>query len=70
MADIGDLLFDAIRASEQWKWERSVGGRPTTDCMNALVPMHRSQDISITLLVGYEKGLELVEKFELRTIRE
>ena len=28
-------------------------------------PKNRSQDISITLLVGHEKGLELIEKFQL-----
>lgn len=30
-------------------------GGPTTDCMNAMVPEDRSQDISITLSVDYER---------------
>jgi len=62
---VGGLLSDAVQSSRQWRWERNVGGRSTTDCLNALIPKNRSQDISITLLVGHEKGLELIEKFQL-----
>jgi hypothetical protein len=62
---LGDLLFDAVQSSHQWKWERNLGGRAITDCLNALVPENRNQDISITLLVGHEKGLELIIKFQL-----
>ena len=63
---LGDLLFNAVAASNQWIWERKVGGL-TTDCMNAMVPEDRSQDISITLSVGYIEGLELIETFQLAT---
>ena len=62
---VGGLLSDAVQSSRRWRWERNVGGRSTTDCLNALIPKNRSQDISITLLVGHEKGLELIEKFQL-----
>ena len=62
---VGGLLSDAVQSSRQWRWERNLGGRSTTDCLNALIPKNRSQDISITLLVGHEKGLELIEKFQL-----
>ncbi|KFZ15462.1 hypothetical protein V501_02713 [Pseudogymnoascus sp. VKM F-4519 (FW-2642)] len=62
---LGEPLFDAVAASNQWQWEREIGG-PTTDCMNAMVPEDRSQDISITLSVGYEKGLEVIDKFRLK----
>jgi len=62
---LGDSLFDAMAASNQWIWERKVGGL-TTDCMNAMVPEDRSQDISITLSVGYRKGLEVIDKFKLQ----
>jgi hypothetical protein len=36
--------------------------------MNAMVPEDRSQDISITLSVGYRKGLEVIDKFKLEPI--
>lgn len=62
---VGDLLFDAVQSSRQWRWERDLGGKSTTDCLNALIPKNRSQDISITLTVGHEKGLDLIEKFQL-----
>lgn len=67
---LGDLLFSAVETSHQWKWERKVGGTESTDCLNALVPKNRSQDISITLRVGYQKGLDLVDKFQLKPISE
>ncbi|ELR10097.1 hypothetical protein VC83_07571 [Pseudogymnoascus destructans] len=61
---LGDPLYDAVSASKQWKWERSVGGL-TTDCLNAIVPEDPSQDISITLSVGHKMGLDLIRKFKL-----
>ncbi|KAH8595129.1 hypothetical protein B0O99DRAFT_672318 [Bisporella sp. PMI_857] len=63
---LGDPLFDAVADSNQWKWERRIGGT-TSDCMNALVPEDRSQDISITLSVGHKKGLEVIDTFQLAT---
>jgi hypothetical protein len=39
-----------------------------TDYLNALILKNRSQDISITLLVGYKKGLELIKKFQLTSM--
>jgi hypothetical protein len=63
---LGECLFEAVQSSHQWKWERNLGGL-TTDCLNALVPENR-QDISITLVVGHEKGVELIDKFILRTL--
>jgi len=61
---LGERLLEAVQSSHQWKWERDLGGL-ATDCLNALVPKNRSQDISITLVVGHEKGAELIEKFKL-----
>lgn len=61
---LGERLFEAIQSSNQWKLERDLGGS-TTDCLNALLPKDWSQDISITLVVGREKGVELVNKFNL-----
>ena len=66
MPFLGKHLFDAVAASNQWKWERNVGGK-TTDCLIAIVPEDRSQDISITLSVGYIEGLEVIETFQLAT---
>ena len=62
---LGNLLFDTVQSSKQWKWERTVGGRPTIDCLNTLIPVDRSQDISITLRVGHEKGLGMIKTFQL-----
>lgn len=63
---LGNLLFDAVQSGHQWKWERNIGVRSTTDCLNALIPKDRSQDISITLLVSYEKGLDLIKLLKLK----
>lgn len=38
-----------------------------TDCLNALVPANH-YNISITLVVGYKKGLKLINKFMLKTL--
>ena len=62
---LGDLLCTAVQSSNQWKFERSTSNEPTTDCLNALVPEDRSQDISITLRVGYEEGLRLIKNLGL-----
>jgi hypothetical protein len=64
---LGERLFEAAQSSNQWKWERDLGGL-TTDCLNALVPKDRSQDISITLVVGHKKGVELIKKFNLSSL--
>ena len=61
---LGVVLFDAVQSSLQWEFERNLGGS-TTDCLNALVPIDRKQDISITLRVGHEKGLSMIETFQL-----
>ncbi|KAH3208789.1 hypothetical protein KXV77_009019 [Aspergillus fumigatus] len=60
----GRRLSGAVQNSEQWLWERTVGGTNTTDCLNALVPKNRGQDISITILVGHEDGLKLIQDLE------
>ncbi|KAH2842937.1 hypothetical protein KXW36_000382, partial [Aspergillus fumigatus] len=61
---LGRRLSGAVQNSEQWLWERTVGGTNTTDCLNALVPKNRGQDISITILVGHEDGLKLIQDLE------
>lgn len=61
---LGDRFFKALQSSHQWQWERTVGGTETSDCLNALVPKSRTQDISINLLVGHESGLQLIHELE------
>jgi len=62
---LGDPISNAVQSSRQWEWERNLGVGSTTDCLNALVPENRRQDISLNLLVGWEKGTELIERFRL-----
>jgi hypothetical protein len=62
---LGDLLSTAIRSSTQWQWERQLATVRTTDCVNVLAPKNRSQDISITLLVGYKQGMQMVDALQL-----
>ncbi|KAJ5238283.1 hypothetical protein N7468_002902 [Penicillium chermesinum] len=66
----------AIESSEQWKWERRIfaerlgsSDADTTDCLNFFVPKDRSQDISITLVVGRRAGLDLIYEAEVEIIR-
>lgn len=65
----------AIECSEQWKWERRIfaerlgSDADTTDCLNFFVPKDRSQDISITLVVGRRAGFDLIYEAEVEIIR-
>lgn len=66
----------AIESSEQWKWERRIvaerlgsSDADTTDCLNFFVPKDRSQDISITLVVGRRAGFDLIYEAEVAIIR-
>ena len=40
-----------------------------TDCVNALVPTNPNHDISITLFVGHEIGLGLIENLGLKVLK-
>ncbi|RAL09438.1 uncharacterized protein BO97DRAFT_472471 [Aspergillus homomorphus CBS 101889] len=69
-----DRLSTAIKSSEQWKWERRIFLENSgmleanmvdrTDCLNFFVPKDRNHDISITLTVGHEVGLEVIGEVE------
>jgi hypothetical protein len=63
-----ESLSSAISKSKQWKWERELGG-VTTDCLNILSPKNRHQDISITIMVGFEAGMKLVDDLDLKKAR-
>lgn len=52
-----------MKTSAQWKQERDVG-LATTDCLIALIPRNKSEDISINLTVGHKKGLELINTLQ------
>ncbi|KJZ68738.1 hypothetical protein HIM_11869 [Hirsutella minnesotensis 3608] len=56
---LGDPIFTAMKASALWKQERDIG-TTTTDCLIALIPRNKSEDISIVFSVGHKKGLELI----------
>ncbi|PVH92350.1 hypothetical protein DM02DRAFT_575900 [Periconia macrospinosa] len=64
ISDLGETLTPAMQTSNQWKWERELRGS-TTDCLNVLSPKSRNQDISITIVVGFKAGMQLVEQFQL-----
>jgi len=64
MSLLGELLFEAVSSSRQWKLERRLG-ESTTDCLTTLMPEDPAQDISITLWVGQEAGLKINDSFSL-----
>jgi hypothetical protein len=64
---LGDLLFNAVQASARWKQERK-SGRATTGCLVVLIPRSQNVDISINVLVGHKKGLELIKELQLEPI--
>lgn len=61
----------AMERSKQWKWERQLFannvirsggiGVDTTDCLSAFVPKDRNHDVSITIMVGHEAGVTLID---------
>ncbi len=67
LGEVGELLSSGLQSSQQWKWERDLGGL-TTDCFNALAPKNR-RDISLSFLVGFEKGVQIIEMFQMAAIR-
>lgn len=72
-------LPTAMESSKQWKWERQLFqdnvmrlgrvGADRTDCLSVFVPKDRSHDVSITLMVGHESGVALIDEMEAEIIR-
>jgi hypothetical protein len=72
-------LPSAMGSSKQWKWERQffqdnvtrsgTVGVDRTDCWSVFVPKDRSHDVSITLMVGHESGVALIDEMEAEIIR-
>lgn len=54
----------AIMNSALWKWERSQG-YTTTSCLAHLFPKDPTQDVSVTLWVGYNEGYRLNDIFKV-----
>jgi hypothetical protein len=68
----------AMGSSKQRKWERRVFqeltkldaiGIETTDCITIFVPKNRHHDVSVTLMVGYEAGVALIDDMGVQIIR-
>lgn len=70
MPILGERILNAVQTSNQWQWERSIGGTDTSDCLTALVPKNRNRDISINLLVGHSSGLQLIKGLATVRFRE
>lgn len=64
---LGTNLSEAVQSSQQWEFERLTGSM--TDCVNALVPTDPRRDISITVVVGHESGLRLIETLGLKVLQ-
>lgn len=58
------LVSDAMQTSHHWKLERSLG-EPTTDCLTTMTPIDPTQDMSITLWVGPESGVQMIKVLNL-----
>ncbi|EEQ85994.1 uncharacterized protein BDCG_09263 [Blastomyces dermatitidis ER-3] len=62
---LGDLLSDAMRASNQWASEQRAG-ESTTECLTVLIPEEVEEDISITLWAGRRQADRIIEIFRMR----
>ena len=67
ISTLGVVLFNAVQSRRQWEFERKLGAS-AIDRLNALIPIDRSQDFSVTLRVDHEKGLCMIETFQLLPI--
>ncbi|KAM5437703.1 hypothetical protein MferCBS31731_005462 [Microsporum ferrugineum] len=62
---LGNLLSDAMRASNQWASERKTG-ESTTECLTVLIPEGEEEDISITLWAGRRQAARVIEVFRMQ----
>ncbi|KAK4172703.1 hypothetical protein QBC36DRAFT_337284 [Triangularia setosa] len=69
----GSPLIQAVKTSNQWRWERSRDMSSTqnsgqrTDTIVALIPESSLQDISFLLKVGHRTGWKIVEFLEFES---
>ena len=64
---LGELMQNAIRNSQQWQMER-VAGETTTDCVTTIIPEDKNADISITLLVGRRAGMQSLKVLKQKLV--
>jgi hypothetical protein len=63
----GSPLLQAIKTSNQWRWERNRDMASTqeydqgTDTIVALIPGSNRQDISFVITVGHRTGWRMVD---------
>lgn len=62
---LGDLLSNAVQASNQWKSEREAG-ESRTECLATLIPRGEDKDISITVWVGREEAGQVIDVLRLQ----
>ncbi|KAL2359233.1 hypothetical protein RJZ56_007924 [Blastomyces dermatitidis] len=62
---LGNLLTDAIHASNQWVSERRTG-ESTTECLSVLIPEGEEKDISITLWTGRRQAFQIIDMFRMQ----
>uniref|UniRef100_A0A093UXX3 Uncharacterized protein n=1 Tax=Talaromyces marneffei PM1 TaxID=1077442 RepID=A0A093UXX3_TALMA len=62
---IKDHIPNAMQTSQLWRTER-VGLEPTTNCLTMMIPQDENADISITMWVGQQAGMELLKVLELQ----
>lgn len=62
---IKEHISNAIQTSRLWRTER-VALEPTTECLTTMIPEDENADISITMWVGQEAGIELLKVLELQ----
>lgn len=62
---LSDLIPNAVQTSHLWRTERAAG-EPRTDCLTTMIPRDENEDISITLWVGQQAGMELLNVLRLQ----
>ncbi|KAJ5120826.1 uncharacterized protein N7515_010214 [Penicillium bovifimosum] len=62
---LGTIIQEAIQTSRLWITERRAGD-PRTGCVTAMVPRDDNGDISISLWVGKQAGMQLLSLLELQ----
>jgi len=62
---LSTLIPDAIQSSRLWITERQAG-EPRTECLTAMIPRDENADISITLWVGQQAGVQLLDSLNLQ----
>lgn len=65
ISDLGDSLSDTIKSSCQWSREQKKG-LITTGCLTVWIPWSKHHDISVTIVVGHEFGIGLIDRIQYK----